>query len=53
MIRGSMGARANDVSVGWTAWSDVPVARCVCKGRGYSEEWTEREDLPKLVQAFG
>lgn len=55
LVPGRAGAygSGNNVMVGASIFSAVPVDRYVCCGCGYSEEWIRREDLPKLKNRFG
>lgn len=39
----------NNVMVGATIFSGINVNRYVCCDCGYTEEWIDREDLPKIV----
>jgi ribosomal protein S27AE len=41
----------NNIPVGATIFSAVPVDRYVCKDCGYSEEWVRREDIEKLSKS--
>lgn len=54
-IPGSVGAYGvgNNIQVGFSNFSAVPVQRYLCCGCGYSEEWIDREDLPKLKKKYG
>lgn len=36
------------IPVGATMFSAVSITRYVCCGCGYTEEWIDREDIPKL-----
>ncbi|MBP5225133.1 MAG: hypothetical protein J6Z38_06085 [Lachnospiraceae bacterium] len=38
----------NNIMVGLTIFSAVPVDRYVCCSCGYSEEWIRREDIEKV-----
>ncbi len=44
---GAYGA-GNNILVGMTIFSAVPVDRYVCCSCGYSEEWIRREDMEKV-----
>lgn len=54
MIPGKVGAygMGNNILTGMTTLSAVLVHRYVCCGCGYSEEWIDLEDMPKLKKAF-
>ena len=54
-VEGSAGANGsgNNIQVGWSIFSAVPVHRYVCCECGFSEEWIDREDIPKLKEKFG
>lgn len=54
-IPGSVGAYGvgNNIQVGFSNFSAVPVQRYLCCGCGYSEEWIDREDIPKLKKKYG
>lgn len=43
--------RGNNIEVGMTIFSAVPVDRYVCGSCGYSEEWIRREDIPRLRES--
>ena len=49
-IDGYAGAYAsgNNIMLGATVFSAVNVNRYVCCDCGYTEEWIDREDLPKI-----
>ncbi len=53
-IKGQAGAygSGNHIPVGLTIFSAVLVHRYVCCTCGYSEEWIEKEDLPKLKKTY-
>jgi hypothetical protein len=54
-VPGSVGAAGagSNISVGWTIFSAVPVARIVCLTCGYVESWVEDwQDLEKLREQF-
>ncbi len=42
----------NNIQVGLTIFSAIPVNRYLCTDCGYSEEWIDREDLEKLKKKF-
>lgn len=42
----------NNIMVGATIFSAVPVNRYVCCSCGYSEEWIDKKDIPKLAKKF-
>ena len=42
----------NNIPVGATIFTYVKVARYVCCGCGYSEEWINEEDIPKLEKQY-
>ena len=42
----------NNIMVGATIFSAVLVNRYVCCSCGYTEEWIDREDIPKLTKKF-
>ena len=48
---GSYGT-GNLIPMGLTIFSAVLVHRYVCCTCGYSEEWVEKEDLPKLKKKY-
>ncbi len=54
-IRGNTGAygTGNNIPVGWTNFSAVLVDRYVCERCGYSEEWIDKDDIPKLKKKYG
>lgn len=54
MIPGKVGAYGvgNNIMTGLTTLSAVLVHRYVCCECGYSEEWIDLEDMPKLKKAF-
>ena len=49
VIDGFSGAygRGNNIEVGMSIFSSVPVDRYVCSQCGYSEEWVRTEDIQK------
>ena len=38
----------NNAMIGNTIFSAIPVARYICCNCGYTEEWIDKEDLPKV-----
>ncbi len=42
----------NNIQAGATIFSSVLVNRYVCCSCGYSEEWIDREDIPKLKKKY-
>lgn len=42
----------NNIPVGITIFSYVKVHRYLCLMCGFSEEWIDQEDLPKLEEHF-
>ena len=42
----------NNIMTGKTILSAVPVNRYVCQTCGYSEEWVDLENLPKLIKRY-
>ena len=42
----------NNIRVGLSNFSAVLVHRYLCCSCGYSEEWIDKEDLPKLKQKY-
>ena len=42
----------NNIMTGSTIFSAVGVNRYVCCGCGYSEEWIDMEDIPKLQRNY-
>jgi len=42
----------NNIMVGATIFSAVLVNRYLCCSCGYSEEWIDREDIPKLIKKY-
>ena len=42
----------NSLRTGLTVFSAVPVNRYVCCDCGYSEEWINTEDIPKLLKKY-
>lgn len=53
-IGGKAGAYGvgNNIQVGITNFSAVLVNRYLCCNCGYSEEWIDKEDLPKLKKKY-
>ena len=53
-IEGKAGAYGvgNNIMTGMTVFSAVLVNRYVCCNCGYSEEWIDREDIPKLKARY-
>ena len=53
-IEGRVGAygTGNNVLAGATYFSAVKVHRYLCCSCGYSEEWIDREDLPKVKNYY-
>lgn len=53
-VEGSSGAygAGNNIPMGLTIFSYVKVPRYVCCSCGYSEEWIDMEDIPKLRRKF-
>ena len=54
-IEGKAGAygAGNNILVGQTIFSAVLVHRYLCCNCGYSEEWIDKEDIPKLRKKYG
>lgn len=54
-VPGNVGAYAsgNNIMTGLTTASSVLVGRYVCAACGYSEEWINVNDIPKLKKKFG
>ena len=54
-VEGKAGAygSGNNIITGFTIFSAVLVHRYVCCECGYSEEWIDREDIPKLQNYYG
>lgn len=52
-INGFTGAygTGNNILTGLSVFSAIDVNRYVCCHCGYSEEWIDREDIPKLVSS--
>lgn len=48
---GAYGA-GNNIMTGLTRFSAVLVNRYVCATCGYTEEWVDLEDVPKLKKAY-
>ncbi len=42
----------NNIMAGATIFSAVLVNRYICRSCGYSEEWIDKEDLPKLEKRY-
>ena len=42
----------NNIQTGWSNFSAVLVHRYVCCACGYSEEWIDKEDIPRLKQKY-
>ena len=53
-IPGNAGAYGvgNNIPAGATVFSYVKVNRYLCCRCGYSEEWVDREDIPKLKKKY-
>lgn len=53
-IQGKAGpyGSGNNIMTGGTIFSAVGVHRYLCCGCGYSEEWIDMEDIPKLKDKF-
>lgn len=51
-VEGGFERHDNRIPMGLTMFSAIPVHRYVCCNCGYSEEWIDREDLPKLKERF-
>lgn len=53
-IEGQAGAYGvgNNIQTGMFNFSAVLVHRYVCCSCGYSEEWIDKEDIPKLEKRF-
>ncbi len=54
LISGHAGAygTGNNIMTGSTIFSAVPVNRYLCANCGYSEEWINTEDIPKLIKKY-
>lgn len=54
MVPGKAGAygTGNNIQVGMTNFSAVPVNRYVCCNCGYSEEWIDKKNLPILKRKY-
>ena len=52
-IEGNIGpyGSGNHIPVGITSFSAVKVHRYLCCGCGYSEEWIDKIDIPRLKKA--
>lgn len=55
MVEGRVGIHGtgNNLSVGGSHASDIPVPRYVCCNCGYAEEWIDIDYLPVLEAKFG
>lgn len=42
----------NNIQVGWSIFSAIPVHRYVCCECGFSEEWIDRDDILKLKEKY-
>ena len=42
----------NNIQTGWSNFSAVLVHRYVCCACGYSEEWIDKEDIPRLKEKY-
>lgn len=53
VIEGNAGAygSGNNIAVGMTIFSAVPVDRFICSKCGYSEEWIRVEDIQKVRES--
>jgi len=53
-IEGSAGAygTGNNIPTGLTIFSYVKVPRYVCGSCGYTEEWIDKKDIPKIKEKF-
>ena len=53
-IEGKAGAYGvgNNIQVGLTNFSAVLVNRYLCCSCGYSEEWIDKDDIPKLEKKY-
>ena len=53
-IAGNAGAygSGNNIPMGATIFSAIKVHRYLCCNCGYSEEWIDQEDIPKLRKKF-
>lgn len=54
LIPGKAGAYGvgNNVPVGATIFTYVPVDRYLCCSCGYSEEWIDRDSIPRLKKKY-
>jgi len=54
VVPGKTGAYGvgNNIQVGISNFSAVLVNRYVCTSCGFSEEWINKEDIPKLLKKF-
>lgn len=53
-VPGKAGAygTGNNIQTGWSNFSAVLVHRYVCCACGYSEEWIDKEDIPRLKEKY-
>ncbi len=42
----------NNIMVGMTIMSAVPVDRYLCASCGYSEEWVDTDNIPRIEKKF-
>jgi hypothetical protein len=42
----------NNIPIGMTIFSSVLVHRYLCCSCGYSEEWIDKKDIPRLKEKF-
>ena len=54
MVKGYAGGygTGNNIMVGATIFSAVPVNRYICGSCGFTEEWIEREDIEKVRNSW-
>ncbi len=54
IIPGEIGAygAGNNIRIGWINTSAVKVNRFLCESCGYSEEWINKEDIPKVKKKY-
>ncbi len=54
MIKGYSGAygAGNNIPTGLISYSYAPVNRYLCCSCGYSEEWVNTEDIPKIKKKY-
>jgi len=54
MIEGTCGAYGvgNNILTGKSILSYAPINRYICCNCGYSEEWINKEDIPKLKKKY-